>query len=209
MLPMVKNVRGKRQILKSAEKIFVAPDASAGAGFGISHRSRDVRLEFHPVYYVSSLKREEACLCARVLSLNCCARACEHRKNGRAIPERLQWHERQMIPPPEPLHNLGVKAGLRKWLPALGVSLATALLVVSPFLWLGTASGHDISFHASSLSPAVLDAWSGAGLCGVVECCAGRIYCSGSNAGGNFDVCPGAAVFFTRCCDVRSHLLCG
>jgi hypothetical protein len=42
------------------------------------------------------------------------------------------------------------KAGLRKWLPALGVSLATALLVVSPFFWLGTASGHDIAFHASS-----------------------------------------------------------
>jgi hypothetical protein len=55
-----------------------------------------------------------------------------------------------MTRPPEPLHNLGVKAGLRKWLPALGVSLATALLVVSPFFRLGTASGHDIAFHASS-----------------------------------------------------------
>jgi len=32
----------------------------------------------------------------------------------------------------------------------LGVSLATALLIVSPFFWLGNASGHDISFHASS-----------------------------------------------------------
>ena len=39
---------------------------------------------------------------------------------------------------------------LRKWLPALVVSLATALLVVSPFFWLGTASGHDIQFHAGS-----------------------------------------------------------
>jgi len=35
-------------------------------------------------------------------------------------------------------------------LPAVGVSLATALLVISPFFWLGTASGHDIAFHASS-----------------------------------------------------------
>jgi hypothetical protein len=33
---------------------------------------------------------------------------------------------------------------------ALGVSLFTALLVVSPFFWLGNASGHDIAFHASS-----------------------------------------------------------
>jgi len=37
-----------------------------------------------------------------------------------------------------------------EWLLALGVSLATALLLVSPFFWLGNASGHDISFHASS-----------------------------------------------------------
>jgi hypothetical protein len=33
---------------------------------------------------------------------------------------------------------------------ALGVSLATALLLISPFFWLGNASGHDISFHAGS-----------------------------------------------------------
>jgi hypothetical protein len=50
----------------------------------------------------------------------------------------------------EPPHNLGGKAVLREWLPALGISLATALLVVSPFFWRGTASGHDIAFHASS-----------------------------------------------------------
>jgi hypothetical protein len=36
------------------------------------------------------------------------------------------------------------------WLFAFGVSLATALLMVAPFYWLGTPSGHDIGFHASS-----------------------------------------------------------
>ncbi|PYT83068.1 MAG: hypothetical protein DMG40_03565 [Acidobacteria bacterium] len=39
---------------------------------------------------------------------------------------------------------------VRGWLSALGVSLATAFLVVSPFFWRGNASGHDIAFHASS-----------------------------------------------------------
>jgi len=36
------------------------------------------------------------------------------------------------------------------WLAAFGISLLTAILIVSPFFWLGTASGHDIAFHASS-----------------------------------------------------------
>jgi len=40
--------------------------------------------------------------------------------------------------------------GLRGWLGAGGVSPATALAILAPFLWLGTASGHDIQFHISS-----------------------------------------------------------
>jgi hypothetical protein len=55
-----------------------------------------------------------------------------------------------MTPASESPHILDFKTGLQKWLTALGVSLATALLVVSPFFRLGTASGHDIAFHASS-----------------------------------------------------------
>src|SRR5215470_7772112 len=38
----------------------------------------------------------------------------------------------------------------RVWLAAFGIALVTAILIVSPFFWLGTASGHDIAFHASS-----------------------------------------------------------
>ena len=63
---------------------------------------------------------------------------------------RLQWHESEMTSPSEASGNLDSNPSRRAWLAACGVSLATAILIVSPFLRLGTASGHDIAFHASS-----------------------------------------------------------
>ena len=40
--------------------------------------------------------------------------------------------------------------GKRVWSFALVVSLATALAIISPFFWMGNASGHDFSFHVAS-----------------------------------------------------------
>ena len=40
--------------------------------------------------------------------------------------------------------------GKRVWSLAVVVSLATALAIISPFFWMGNASGHDFSFHVAS-----------------------------------------------------------
>src|SRR5258706_11692893 len=71
-------------------------------------------------------------------------------ENGRALAERLQWHEHCMTSSGEQSNKNDVRAGFREWWLALSVSLGTALLMIAPFFWMGNASGHDFEFHAAS-----------------------------------------------------------
>ena len=49
-----------------------------------------------------------------------------------------------------PTAGPSTQLALREWAVAAGLSLLTAIAVVSPFFFLGTASGHDIAFHMAS-----------------------------------------------------------
>jgi len=46
--------------------------------------------------------------------------------------------------------QLQLRGRFRAWLLAFGVSLLASALIVTPFFWLGSPSGHDIAFHAGS-----------------------------------------------------------
>jgi hypothetical protein len=50
----------------------------------------------------------------------------------------------------EPQNPARAAARLRGWFPAICISLLISLLIVSPFFWLGNATGHDFQFHAAS-----------------------------------------------------------
>jgi hypothetical protein len=56
-----------------------------------------------------------------------------------------------MTPSPENTEEQSqVRGRYRAWIFALGASLLASSLIVTPFFWLGSPSGHDIAFHAGS-----------------------------------------------------------
>jgi uncharacterized membrane protein len=55
-----------------------------------------------------------------------------------------------MTTPDEPLNLQSGQSRIRGWIPAILISLLISLAIVSPFLWLGNATGHDFQYHAAS-----------------------------------------------------------
>src|SRR6267154_247656 len=71
-------------------------------------------------------------------------------ENGRALVERLQWHEHCMTSSGEQSNKNDVRAGFSGWWLALSVSLGTALLMIATNFRKENISGHDFRFHAAS-----------------------------------------------------------
>jgi hypothetical protein len=55
-----------------------------------------------------------------------------------------------MTSPGNPLQIQPEQAAHRGWLPAIFISLFISLAIISPFFWLGNATGHDFQYHAAS-----------------------------------------------------------